>query len=484
MLLVAQICAILVLGYELLLLVAPMSWLNVGNQLGPAILFMTCLWSVYQYMKRSPLALWTPMPWFLVACAAYFGFGPLIYHYGSEASLRYIDTFFLVDEFSLLRTNFLNAVGIGVVAIGVIVGRTCFTSERPLRITPFNYVETRILMFTILVIGILVKYLLALPYYLGLVSWTLPGSVQYLSSFPKIAIILLFVLIQRGYSRYKWLLIILIGAELVTALMTLSKQPVIEVIIAIGLGWDLGRPNLRSLIFSGVVLVLLYVFVLSPFVLYSRLAAGTVGVGTVTEVNELVLDYAGMQNEDLMDIMSGVQGWWTRLSYLNEQSFAMEDYDKGAGGETIGLIRYVFLPRLFFPNKPIMTPGREFTEVITGEVTETATAAGIFAEAYWNGGGIMVAVVCLYVGVLFAGLTIFAERNIVMGKYEYLPIVMIGLSMGYSPNDWFVASYVGPLASVIVLYFVPHYLIMPLIRHRKNCTGNDNKGMENQLPKN
>jgi hypothetical protein len=419
-------------------------------------------------VKISPLAVWTPIPWFLAASAAYFGLGPLVYHFGSEESVAYIETFFVVDEAALLRTNLLNAVGILVVASGYLISVVLFARGRQYQAHQFKYVETRSLMFMFLAIGLSIEYAFVVPYRLGLLSWTLPGGIQSLSGLSRVAIILLFLLVHHGFRRYQWLLYGLISEELVTALMTFSKQAVIEVLIAIGLGWYLGRPNLRAMVIGGVAVVLLYVFVLTPFVVFGRYAFSAVGIGTATEVTEVVGAYGRVEKDALADLNPGVQGWWTRLSYSNAQAFAMDAYDHGARGESVELVLYAFMPRLFFADKPLMTPGREFTAIVTGVEVESATAPGIFAEAYWNGGWILVVVVCLYVGVLFAGLTIFAERTVAAERYEYLPIVMIGFSMGYQPNDWFVVTYVGTLANMLVLYVLLRYVVMPLFRALPN----------------
>jgi len=112
-----------------------------------------------------------------------------------------------------------------------------------------------------------------------------------------------------------------------------------------------------------------------------------------------------------------------------------------------------------------MTPGQEFTIAVMGDDQgETSTAPGVFGEAYWNGGWILVVILCLYIGVLLAGFTIFAERTMSAGKYEYLPIVMTGLSMGYQPNDWFAVVYVGSLINALGLYVILRFIVMPFIR--------------------
>src|SRR5258708_36907876 len=121
-------------------------------------------------MKSWPLGVWNAMPLFLAGWAGYFGFGPLVYHFGSAESVDYNDYFFPISEFALLETNLLNAVGIGVVAVGFLLGRISFARGRSLQIRRFNPLEVRRLMFIFLMIGISVKYLLAIPYYFGLIS--------------------------------------------------------------------------------------------------------------------------------------------------------------------------------------------------------------------------------------------------------------------------------------------------------------------------
>jgi len=434
------------------------------NQALPALLFLVCGWAAYTMVNRDPLALWTPLPWFLVASAVYFGFGPLIYHFGSPESIDFADSYYAISEYDLARTNMLNVIGIALLLGGFVLGSRLFHRARDMSSRPFRYPLMRRLMWTFLAIGVSIQFLFVLPNRLGLLTWTLPGAIQFLSDLSKIAIILLFVLVGQGYRRYRLMLIALIGFELVVAIMSFSKLAVIEVFITVGLGWYLVRPDIRRLMLGGVLVILLYVFVLSPFVTFGRLAFGTLGVGTVGEVAEAVGEYGATRRDDLAGFRPGVQGWWTRFSYSNAQAFAMHDHDRGAGGETVKLAFYAFVPRLLFPDKPLMTPGREFTEVVTGYESETHTSPGFMAEAYWNGGWWLVVLVCLYVGVVLAGFTQFVRNAIGANRYEYLPIAMIGISMGYSPDSWFAATYVGSLAQVVGLYVVLRILVAVIAR--------------------
>ncbi|GIW56233.1 MAG: hypothetical protein KatS3mg082_2637 [Nitrospiraceae bacterium] len=58
-------------------------WTRTANGVLPAVLGAVCLWTAYRTLRKHPQALWTPLPWFLAAWAAYYGFGPLAYVYGT-----------------------------------------------------------------------------------------------------------------------------------------------------------------------------------------------------------------------------------------------------------------------------------------------------------------------------------------------------------------------------------------------------------------
>ena len=460
---VAVICSGLIFYYLIILLLGTDEWLGNANQIGPIIFFVACLWGGYRNIEINPLAIWTPVPWFLLACAAYYGLGPLIYHFGSAVSVNHVNAFFFVDELALLRTNLLNAAGLVLVVFFYYLGRRLLLIRKKAWFRRFNPWEVVLLVFSFIVIGFSIRIILTLYHNFSSLPLQLPGSIVYLSTLSKISILLLFVLISRGFSRYWWLLAILIIIEFVIALMAHSKMAVIEVLIVSVLGFYIIRPNIRILIAGGVSIIFLYVFILSPFVAFARHAAGTIGVESPREVTESIANYFEAELDDPSEFDYVPQGWWTRLTYSSAQAFAMYDYDENSGGETIQLMRYVLLPRLFFPDKPVMTPGRDFTAAVTGEETKTATAPGIFAEAYWNGGWLVFIMVNIYVGFLFAGLSAFSERTIAAGKFEYLPLLLIGISMGYQPTGWFVVVYVAPLLNFIAMYVVLRFVIMPLI---------------------
>jgi hypothetical protein len=313
------------------------------------------------------------------------------------------------------------------------------------------------------VVGGIAKYLFSLPNALGLLTWTLPGAIQHLSSLLGGAIVLLFVLVHRGETRFRWILYLLIASELITGLMTFSKLDVLWTLITVVLGSYLGRPRLRVLVTSAVAIGLLYVVILSPFVSFARVAVGVLGTESPQELVRSLQEYKDVGNDQISEILPGVQGWWTRFAYTNAQSFAMEEYDRGAPGRTLALTLYAFVPRMLYPEKPVLTTGKDFTALVSG-VDSYSTAPGIFGEAYWNGGWPILIVVGCYVGLVFAFFGLFSTRKIAAGQYVYTPVILTGIMIGFRPNDWFVPTYVGGgFVEVLVLYSILRFLLIPLI---------------------
>jgi hypothetical protein len=426
---------------------------GVVNQLGPFILFVTCGWAAYELVRRSPIHVWLPVTWFLVSCAGFFGFGPLAFYFGTPESIEYMTHDFPVDEEWLLRTNLLNSVGIGIVTVVYTVAATLIPKR--LSVVPFaNDISMEKVMWLFLIVGGIAKYLLTLPHALGLIPTIVPGSLQHLSMLVTTAIILLTILIHQGRRDYQWLICLVVGSEIVTGLMMFNKSEVITTILAVLLGRSVYQANIRSLIGSGLIVAILYMSVLSPFVSFARVAFGGLGVTSVAEFQDTVEEYHRVGNDALAMLQPGVQSWWTRLNYASVQSFAMYSFDMGGAGETLSLLPYVLLPRIFFEDKPLMTSGKDLTRLITGDESLGHTGLGIFGEAYWDGGWEMVVLVCSYVGVLFALYGEFSTTTIMKRHFAYMPIVLIGVIMGLHPEDWFVPTFVGSVIEAFCLYVV------------------------------
>ncbi|HXG28763.1 MAG TPA: hypothetical protein VNJ47_07935 [Nevskiales bacterium] len=433
----------------------------------PALLGGVCLWCGYASVRNKPLALWTPLPWFFAAWAAYYGLGPLVYVYGTPETVAYMDTLYPLDGRALLRTNLLNAVGLSAVVSGFALAyRVRLGATSRAETAPAHSAWRVALLF--LALGVPVKYLFELPYVLGLSSYVLPGSVQYLGTFSGLAILPLSVAAAEHRRGARLLLWGLIAAEVIVGFVMLAKLHIIKTVLLVFLGQYAVRPNLKRLIATGLLVAVAYVAVLSPFVNYTRILLGRASAQDLAELITAAGSYGVAGRETLADLLPGVQGWWSRLAYPNAQAFAMDQYDQGKPGWTFGMVGYVFVPRFLREDKPIMTPGVDFTYLIKGTDT-SSTGLGFVGEAYWNGGWLLVVLVGGFVGLLFAVIGRFSLNAIRSRQWLYVPLIFQAIYLGLRPDDWFVPAYIGGVLQVVIVTLILHAGLAAMVRRRKDA---------------
>lgn len=440
-------------------------WMRLMNGSVPALLGGLCLWAGYRMVRVEPALLWSPLPWFLAAWAAYYGLGPLAYVYGTPETVAYMDSFYPVDEKALLRTNVLNLVGLVTVLLGAaIAARARLHRMRGIPASRDHDPWRVALLF--LAIGVPIKYLFELPYVLGLVDFVLPGSVQYPGTFSGLAIIPLSVAAAEGRRSARALLGVLVVTEIIVGLVMLAKLHIIKTVLLAFLGRYAVRADLKRLIVVCILVAVAYVAILSPFVNFARTMLGRASAQGLTETAEVTAAYAAEGRETLADILPGVQSWWSRLAYCNAQAFAMDQYDQGKPGWTFAMAGYVFVPRILVDEKPIMTPGKDFTYLVQG-VDTSSTAPGFFvAEAYWNGGWALACATGLLVGGLFAALGRVSMNAVRTRRWLYVPLIFQTIYLGLRPDGWFVPTFIGGSLQVVLVVVLLNLGFAALVRRR------------------
>ena len=444
------------------------------NQVGPIITMVTCLWGAYRLASVSSLSLWTPAIWLLFTSAVYWGFGPLVYPFGTPESVDFADQDYPVDEHSLLRSNLLNSVGIGIETLVLAIGAAVF----PVRVNPSAPREfdcSYQLMWICLIVGGTVKYLFALPFTLGLLPFILPGSIQHLGGLTNSAIILIILHIHRGNKRYWPLLLIVLCCEVVGGLMALRKTELVLTALAVILGRYLCRPTLWPLVRSILILGVFYVFVLSPFVSFARVAFGAFGLTSVNDLEDSVETYGDNGKEAMEMLQPGVQAWWTRFNYANVQAFTMDAYDEGVPGKSLSDLPFILVPRILYHDKPLMMPGRELTFLIQGDDVISSTGVGLYGEAYWNGGWGMVLVVSVCLGVVLTIFGRFAMTMIATQQFAYMPVIMIGIWMGLRPDEWSIMSLGFTLEAVVWFWILS--TVVSILKWRSMVRGSPKANM-------
>lgn len=441
------------------------------NLLVPLLFGAANLLLVWKLARTSPLAIWNPLFWLLLASTLYYGLGQLVHILGNPDTIQRVNKIYFVDQEGLARTNLLNIVGIMAI-VGAYLATALMTRLRSVGVRSDidteaqdrrGLSEAKWAVVLFLLIGLPVKYFLQLPYDLGLLTWVLPGSIKYLGTLSGVAIIPLYWLYKKHGGIYRPVFLVLVISEVLVSLVTLSKLEMIKIALFVLLGSQLVNPGLKKLLASGMVLAVVYALVLNPFVTFARVAIKRSAASDLSQVIGLVEQYQ-KQGSAVQDLeFPQAQLWWARLAYSNVELFAMRQYDRGHSGTTFQLAPYTLIPRFIMPEKPWMNSGLEFTYLITGDRTMlSATGLGVIGEGYWNGGWLGVAVVGVVIGVLMAGLTVFSIRAVTARAFMFLPISLAGIMLGLRIDDWFVPTYIGTSLQLLLVYCVFRFVVYPV----------------------
>lgn len=424
------------------------------NIAGPIALAAILGLSSLRMARRSPITIWTSLFWFRVACMAYFGIGALAAHIGSDTTKWYIFAVYNFTERSNLKVNTIVAIGILLVVlfsyVTLLIDKS-FDSKKRLSETSTSGLPTAHFALVFIAIGIILKYTFVLPYTFGLSDLILPGYVISLSNIFYVGIYLSVYIAARGSSSFLILSIIAGALDFVLSLASFSKTDLLLLIIFVSLGVISKKVSLRAVIPASLLIVMAYTL-FQPLVFYGRDAVqaryGQIRGAGIAERIEIIGDYITYGAPTQRDTLA-----FGRLSYVTVNAFVVDRYDAGVPGSTLVDAASVFVPRVLWPDKPIISRlGEEVSFMMVGH-DGNSVSIGHFAEAYWNFGwwGLVP-----YMAILAVILSIFSRFSLgVMARKDwlFLPVVFIGVNLGIRVDGFFVSDVLGQVWMALVLGF-------------------------------
>jgi hypothetical protein len=480
--------ALVVLLVWLLLLLAGAVGVDIADLSHFASLFLMlgAIFLAAMLAATRPGVIWFPITWFLLTTAAYFGFGPLMYYRANWETVNYTNQFYPMDWAGLWRVSQLNLAGVALVLGFAVVLRALLRVPDGLSISisrPLTRLEAARawkLALVFLAVGLPIRWLLGLPLQLGIFDFEMPGVLLQMASLSTLALIPLYVL--RGPPtdiRAQTLFLWLAGSELLYGLVSLSKMEILKVLIVMALAATLRPIRFGKLATYGVIGLVSF-GLLVPVITYARIAFDVRGLQSAGDIMKLGGDLAGPEAAlKLADSLPKVQLWWARVNYAPPQLFTLHAYDYGRPGETFALIPWTFVPRLLYPDKPVMTSGKDFNELING-TRSSQSAPGFFGEGYWNLGWIGVVLTCLVVALVYVLFEIYAVRALIAQRFEYLPVIFLGLFVGIQQDSWAVPTILGALVLGTAYHLMARYLLAPWLNARaKRATGTDPNAADN-----
>jgi hypothetical protein len=294
-----------------------------------------------------------------------------------------------------------------------------------------------------MLIGGILRYAVVLPYTFGLTQTVLPGIFVTLS---KVYYVGIYLLISYGVNYNRRLLIlasILAGIEILVSIASFAKTELLLILIFSFLGF-ISRKASKTKIVIGASCVLLAFFAFQSLVGYGREQLyqryhSIQGAG-LYERWAIVQTYLDSGHET---VTSTRQTGLSRLSYVNVDAFVVEKFDAGSPGDTLRNAAAVFVPRILWPDKPIITQlGEDLNFLVFGRAG-SFLGIGHFAEAYWNFGW---AGVIPFMAALALILSIYTRISVrIMARQDWLllPIVLIGVNVGLRVDGFFVPDILG-----------------------------------------
>lgn len=425
------------------------------NSWCPLLLGGVCL-SVLFSLRRIGLsqAILSPIAWFLIACAVYYGVGPLIYVYGNDVTLDNLHAFYYVDNLALWRTNLLNIISIAVILFIFSVGMS-LSLLRPFKRVASNATLKRAAHYFagIGVIFTLLTY--SLRFKLGQ-DFLMPGIFYTLEKCSFASLFLYSLLYFRGIREMKVPLLLMTGFAGYFAVESLMKSNILEFAMMLFLGAFLARPSNRKLVIA-VCVTLIMLPALNTLTTYGRILTWTED-SSQASMFSIIAAYDTDTISAIKEANEGDQGIWRRSSYPSAQAFAMDAYDTGMPGNSLEPALWAFVPRLIYPDKPIVTQGEVFTTLIKGEAIGGDNSPGFFGEAYWNLGWPGVLFMSMFVGMLLAAYTQFNGNMVSTGSYQFFPVAFMALAVGFQVDTWLVAATFNSIPMMIFLYIMIKFI--------------------------
>jgi len=403
---------------------------------------------VVLYDKNIAYILFSPIFWYKFISTLFYGIGPLAYYFGSGITIEVMNLYFFITDQTLSKIALIYITVICLTDFILLILNHSFPI--PKKIAP-KTINKKLLLFYTLGVGLFSKYLVIFPStYLGINA---PGIFHALTTFIYAGIFLLYNIGQQNNS-YKMFFYLLVFFEMVSSFLVLSKEYLYMSIIFASFVVFFHNKNFKSIFITGAIAGILYISVIQNlFILLRNAEEGSYGITSTTEL-ESAFDTAKTLRNTGQEAIS-FQAWWDRLSYVKYQGYAVEAYDMKYEGNTFQQFKYIFVPRILYPEKPNLNPGGAYNSLVQNSFSEkniNSTGPGLFVEAYWNGGWIYLIFTIIYFSFLLFFFSKIIIKNLKEKNYLILMLAVNAIYVGRSIDDWFVGRYGGFILNMIILY--------------------------------
>lgn len=436
----------------------------------PDVLFLFGSLVIWMQMMRNGWAL-VPICWFILGTGLFFGFGVIT---GGLHAHPWSEKIYGDSTQHLLRANTLNSLSVlTVLAIGALFVPSAKTGLHRISL-PGNPDEWK-RMFRYLSIFALAVVTLRLSFFPEAENLMLRSILAKAYFVSPSAFLLLGIFFRELGKTELALLGAAFALQTLHGILLFNKYEILMPSVALMMGlWVSARSYKLPL--AALMLPIVIFWVANPLVAMGRLhyrydAANNTLSERVDILRETItasliqkrtwLNPKG-QVRDTINISERlstgerIRAVGIRFDVASVQGFLINEYDAGRPGNTLTDFLAVLVPRVFWPEKPIITRfGNELSVKYHNDPVQgsSAMAPTYTGEAYWNMGWFGVLAISVYLGVCY-GLLSRPALAAAQGKnLAYLFIAYPLLISAAFVESWITATYIGGMAMIVLYYF-------------------------------
>jgi len=429
------------------------------------------IYFAYRLLRQDSAMVLTPAFGFAVNVVMFSALGPLIYTLGPEDVVSYMAVHPTAITFTeVIRAHLLNAVGAAAAVSGAILALMFFTGKArkmkvvgvPRRIIPVPVVAAAFLIF-----GLALKYGLIIPARFGTLDIVVPGAIENLVFLPDLGFAALGLLAARGREYAKIILCCVWPIHLGLTFLEFGKLSFLTALMLPAIGAYISTGNIRRLAVWALLGAAAF-YISQPIFGSARDAIQTMNAEETIEraTYSQRVEYLGAAlagEVAVADVYADSRTHpWLRLNYVPYQVHSMRMYDGGTGGDTLNEVWMYFVPRLVWPEKPVIVPlGRRwYSDFLGREVYATSVGITIYGDGYWQAGWPGVITFSFLTGFAFGLITILSYRAIKHGDFATVPAVFFALQLSFlGTSGFFQTTIIGGL-----IFYAAYQLLIRVIK--------------------
>jgi hypothetical protein len=390
---------------------------------------------------------------FVCAFALYFLLGALLLAAGpvdqAEQSLKS----YPIGARGALRVDAANAIGFGCALVVSGIARGRFLGSQARRAAAVaSQVKPTTAIALMLTVGAAASFPV-LTVDLGLREGIVNGVLRSAAQLLLVAILIASAIKGRGEIPLRLAAIALALVQCAIGLVLFNKSAVMLPLAAVmaGLAWRFG--SMRVIPLGVIALIAAFMMIGGPTA-YARNSLGfqerSIEARWTTFFDGLSDLWDGKPDADYSA--------WARLCHVPVQAAALDFYDNGDGGDDLGLVPWLPIPRMFAASKPIITRSAvDFNVKLTGSDT-SSTGMGVFVSGYYNAGWLGLVLAGALGGLLLSQTSAVAASIVEQRAFLMLPLVMLGLYMAFRVDGHIVADYLGSFVVFIAVLAIANLI--------------------------